>query len=757
MATWPSSRLQPSGPSTEISRDVYQEIASAPQNDTGTVDVERDVATKVSRALAEMMGLSSDTSNAQQLIGGAPVFKQHPRLTTSLPEILEGSALVISRNIAMNLGLRPVPIKGIYEVRLMAQKKVVVVVPLVQGGKAEITPERSLANLVSTNSKMFEFEPAPYGIDWTMSTNTFKVLPVAIEEMTLKMQAQRLRMDEAWIEITYEEMMNSGTSVIAASMRADPNKSTLMGRARRIESAKVHAGLFATLDKDDYAVPNLMGTLSWASILTPTGGAPEGKGVLLVPPGMLSLTKYTQPTSMMYMLSGKVEDAPIPVPLQNWRYDPAYGVKITTVWPPADYNHSDSDEPSFTTNPLGRTVAISTVYPIDGRTWVPGRAQAPPPVIPNGILSFDVPQLQVDIQAAIAAGEAAANRAETAGNNIEEQEAARRAAEDALMPAHVETGTFQLGITNQIAGEWHMMSYTPWEITYALSASIQEVTTWPFLVGHTSRNVLHGAGNEHARFQIAHVEHIREHANLANYNFRNTSAGTQDIDVFLWRPYQVINTNCAVYCSNPGKETGLMIYSYPTTSFGINVATNELLCMLRSNIGCGTVNPQNIIILPDVQITGMVKGYGITTCNRSHEYRAPQSAEDGDDLVLMAKLKTTAWTDLLEDPVFVALNKYGPLSDIIQRRMDGFALPNDNVWDNGARRDVDDADARARPVLENREVEMPLIPFIGTVVNRDLKIVWENTGHLEGLDHPSQVHRLHGRRKYSTRKTYTMN
>ena len=86
-------------------------------------------------------------------------------------------------------------------------------------------------------------------------------------------------------------MMEEGTSIVAAMLRANPVSGTKAGRARRIAADRLYANLFATFDKDDYPIPNLIAALSFGSVYTPVGGASAGGGVLLVPPGTFTTSK----------------------------------------------------------------------------------------------------------------------------------------------------------------------------------------------------------------------------------------------------------------------------------------------------------------------------------------------------------------------------------------------------------------------------------------------------------------------------------
>lgn len=91
----------------------------------------------------------------------------------------------------MTFTQRPDPIKAILATKVVKTKKIIVNTPKVTGGGATITPERALANVVSTSAEAREFETARYGLDIIMNINEFHQPAVATEELRVKLAAQR--------------------------------------------------------------------------------------------------------------------------------------------------------------------------------------------------------------------------------------------------------------------------------------------------------------------------------------------------------------------------------------------------------------------------------------------------------------------------------------------------------------------------------------------------------------------------------------
>lgn len=131
------------------------------------------------------------------------------------------------------------------------EQKIIVITPVVTGGGAQITPERAAAKVVSTTASAREFELARYGLDVIMNLNGAHQTQVFADELNTKLQAQRRQMDEAWIGLTYQTIMEEGTSIIQAMLRSNPVAGVKTGRARRIAADRMYANMFACIDKDE--------------------------------------------------------------------------------------------------------------------------------------------------------------------------------------------------------------------------------------------------------------------------------------------------------------------------------------------------------------------------------------------------------------------------------------------------------------------------------------------------------------------------
>lgn len=173
------------------------------------------------------------------------------------------------------------------------------------------------------------------------------------------------------------------------------------------------------------------------------------------------------------------------------------------------------------------------------------------------------------------------------------------------------------------------------------------------------------------------------------------------------------------------------------------------------------IDKEQLIILNDIQSAGFVQGHGCNIAMTTQDYRSPTESDDdeydnGTDLVLCCKLRNTPWTDLLGDPLFVKSMIDGPYSDIVAQ-MAQCSASGDGSWPDF---DAYDPHGPGKEKINSRSgesddpsagVEVPLIPYCGTVVDKEGKKVYENNGHFEGLDDPRYCDRLMQRHRAGPR------
>lgn len=147
-----------------------------------------DVGRTLAKAMSEYIGDVTDTTRMMNLGGGVPTHVGPPRTTTSLTTIFNGTARVIQKTATMSFALRPDPVKSIMAQEVVNESKIIVITPVVTGGGAQITPERSAAKVVSTTASAREFELARYGLDVIMNLNGAHQPEVWAEELNTKLK-----------------------------------------------------------------------------------------------------------------------------------------------------------------------------------------------------------------------------------------------------------------------------------------------------------------------------------------------------------------------------------------------------------------------------------------------------------------------------------------------------------------------------------------------------------------------------------------
>jgi hypothetical protein len=215
----------------------------------------RGIADQITTALKQYLDKDingGDPSRQMSLDGGVSQYYGVPQTTRSLPHILNGTARIIRAKVATTTATRADPIKVIMALQIVDESKVIVITPIVTGGGAQITPERASAKLISTSATQKEFFLARYGVDVSMNLNGVHQPKVFADELRVKLDHQRQNMEDALVGLTYNVVLEEGTSLSQAMLRGDPIKGTLKEKRRLIEADRLHAALSLTVNKDEY-------------------------------------------------------------------------------------------------------------------------------------------------------------------------------------------------------------------------------------------------------------------------------------------------------------------------------------------------------------------------------------------------------------------------------------------------------------------------------------------------------------------------
>lgn len=205
-------------------------------------------------------------------------------------------------------------------------------------------------------------------------------------------------------------------------------------------------------------------------------------------------------------------------------------------------------------------------------------------------------------------------------------------------------------------------------------------------------------------------------------------------ELILVRPKMVAMMSSCILCTKPGKETGELLMAYPATGISTSQTTETMKMQLRVYMGAVIYEPENLLILPNVQFEGCVAGHGSKICES--QFFDPQA----EDLIIAFKTKGTDLHDIFEDEIF--------------RETAGEVFYKEYL----DMRDAGDLYGKDEPMGQsgrgfNTEDGVPLSLYQGTTMIQNASQQWvlatENVGHLGCLDSPACSDRLDGIQKFT--------
>jgi hypothetical protein len=224
-------------------------------------------------------------------------------------------------------------------------------------------------------------------------------------------------------------------------------------------------------------------------------------------------------------------------------------------------------------------------------------------------------------------------------------------------------------------------------------------------------------------FRCTNLHHAHVRLGQAGFRMLDSTAGdytdaVTPINLELMRPRTVLWCESAIYCSVPGKSSAVMFFGYPQYGVSINIPSEELLVVSRNIFGAGIIEKRHFILIPDVSLHTIESGAGSKVAWEVDDYVCAHEEMTGrpTDVVLMAKSELMPWDMVFSCPLMVLLN-----------------CQNSAPWYYTLQSSISSADALAIEV-SGRASSMPLIPFLGTVYNKDLKPVYSNGGHMGSVD-----------------------
>ena len=301
--------------------------------------------------------------------------------TTGIPYAIEGSATVIANTVCAGLLEVQDPIKVIFSTEVHRQRRIIITRKYVVGGGIQITPERAPSRTVSIQEDVREITMERYGGDIEMNLNLFLIPEKATEELQLKLQAQKLQLENKLIELGYDAIMQNGTQIVNAIMRSNPAYTQMDFRENgttfsesdtkqvwengfnvRIAADRIYANqIFAALQKHRYAIPNLLASVKYASAyMLGTVVNP----IIVLPHGVNNIQEYATPEHMRYDISGEMrtkDGKKLSMQLDRTFTDRVTGASILIHYPRPQYE-SGSVNPIVGGGGLSGRCSILTFY-----------------------------------------------------------------------------------------------------------------------------------------------------------------------------------------------------------------------------------------------------------------------------------------------------------------------------------------------------------------------------------------------------------
>ena len=347
-------------------RSDFQNVAGDPPHAKGQIgtthsNVEGKMRNSVRALLGDSVRLSEQLS-----LGDLDVHTGVNHSTTGIPYAIHGTAKVVNTKVATWLAGFDDPIKAIMPVGVHEGQKIIIKRKYVVGGSAVITPERAPAKTVSIREDEREVLLTRYGGDLEMNLNLFLRPNDAREELDMKLDAQRQELENVMIQIGYETILREGINLMEALARANPAMAHMKPIDRQFAMEKTYvSSIFGCINKHPYPVENLLAAAAKANLYTPTGARRDSMSVMIVPPGMMDITKYTRESDMKFSVSGLSKDrhGKINMPLSNVLEDKTSNLRILVHVPPPSFRNGAAF-PQVETNGLMNVASWATFYPI---------------------------------------------------------------------------------------------------------------------------------------------------------------------------------------------------------------------------------------------------------------------------------------------------------------------------------------------------------------------------------------------------------
>jgi hypothetical protein len=507
--------------------------------------------------------------------------------TTGIPYTIEGTAKVVQLDTVAHIAEFEDAIGAILGRSVCESATVVITKKYVVGHDAIITPEHAPARSVAIKEEVREVRLTRYGGDIDMNLNLFLIPGEAKKEFEMKMTAQRFELERMLVKLAYKAVLGEAISVQAALARVMPGVSKT-GLAKKIYINSV----FGAMAKHAFPVANLLSAARHANMYQAHGTKTP---VLLVPPGMLDIAKYTRPEAMLYSVGGFKQSEAVEVMHPNAAYfEPQLGVRIVVAKPSPR-----------AMNPYA--VGLSNGgHLIEVATWATYYVIENDVRFEYGVVNHETGVIE-KVDGSGGGGMLAPPLASGGGGVPPPSGGTPR---NPLTAAELRTIK---AVSN----------------TVPTSAGYGEVTVSSWKTGGQKGTYTNLGGfvnsqyaAETAAFAAAtHVALIGTTLHFWKAAVSSGGAGGVPVSVpppppavgaayTLLRPKMEAWMGSAILCTDPGAETGEMLFGFPSTGLKTDQEKETMKCMLRMYLGTAIYRKDNLLKLEHVSFEGIKSGGG---------------------------------------------------------------------------------------------------------------------------------------------------
>ena len=325
-----------------------------------TVQGRRTVGNNIRAILGDSVSLARTMNNGQMQLYEGPA-----QSTYGIPFAIDGTATVVEDKIAIWIAGFRDPIKAIFDTSVHRSQKVIFKRKWVKGGQALVVPERAPARTISVAFDQREERLTRHAVALEQNIYLYSRPEDAREDLEMKLEGIRLQLEQALVSIGYAKAFDQGVDIVKALSRGRvPSSASDIQRA--IETDRMYVEMFAgVISKSEFPFKNLAAAIAKAGIYTPTGKSREKPAVMLVPPGMVDLPKFTSKSEMSFNVTGLTTDDPrnkVSLPLPNVMEYPDANIRVLVHTPPPSYREGGAAYPQVESNEMSNVMTFATYY-----------------------------------------------------------------------------------------------------------------------------------------------------------------------------------------------------------------------------------------------------------------------------------------------------------------------------------------------------------------------------------------------------------